>query len=168
MDIALTDRLLLRTVTLDDAAFYVELVNDPLFIAYIGQRHITTLAAARAALLEGPVAMLAERGHALYMVTLADGGAPIGMCGLIKRSSLPDVDLGYAFVPQCRGHGYAIEAARAMLTHARGLGLARLIAITDPRNLASIGLLEKLGMRFVETTKFSPVDPGTNVYAIDL
>jgi RimJ/RimL family protein N-acetyltransferase len=167
MDVALTDRLVLRTVTLDDAAFYIELVNDPQFIAYIGQRDIHTLAAARTALREGPMAMLAERGHALYVVTLKDGGALIGMSGLIKRISLPEVDLGYAFLPQFRGHGYALEAARSMLAHARALGLARLMAITDPDNAASIRLLEKLGMRFVET-KLSSIGPGTNVYAIEL
>jgi RimJ/RimL family protein N-acetyltransferase len=168
MDIARTERLLLRTVTLDDAPFYLALVNDPQFIAHIGQRHIYSLAAARVALTDGPIAMLAQFGHALYTVTLAADATPIGMCGLIKRSMLPDVDLGYAFLPHFRGQGYAFEAAAAMLPHARALGLRRLMAIASPDNLASIGLLRKLGMTFIETRSFGPDDPGTNVYAIPL
>ncbi|MEO7497185.1 MAG: GNAT family N-acetyltransferase [Massilia sp.] len=168
MDIARTARLLLRTVTLDDAPFYLALVNDPQFIAHIGQRHIHSLAASRAALADGPIAMQAKFGHALYTVTLAADATAVGMCGLIKRGTLPDVDLGYAFLPQFRGQGYAFEAAAAMLAHARALGLPRLMAIASPGNLASIGLLRKLGMVFVETRSFEPGDPGTSIYTMDL
>lgn len=168
MIIADTARLLLRTATLDDARFYLALVNDPAFIEYIGDRHIRSVDAARAALADGPLAMQAARGHSLYVVELKDSGAAIGMCGLIKREALADVDIGYAFLPRFRGHGYAFEAAAAVRDYARRLGLPRLLAITAPGNASSNRLLRKLGMQFVELACFTPDDTGTNVYACAL
>jgi RimJ/RimL family protein N-acetyltransferase len=166
-EILRTERLRLRLADARDAAFYLELVNDPDFIAHIGDRGLRTLEAAVKAIEEGPVAMQRARGHSLYLVELRDGGAPIGLSGLIKRDALDDVDIGYAFLPQHRGRGYAFEAAQAVAGHARTLGIARLAAITNPSNLASIGLLLKLGMRFDRFTELTPGQPGVNVYLMD-
>src|SRR3954464_10975804 len=109
MHIIETGRLRLRAITCDDASFYLELLNDPAFIEHIGDRGVRTLDDARRAVEVGPAAMQELRGHSLYLVELKEGGAPIGMCGLIKRDTLDDVDLGYAFLPQYRGRGYAFE-----------------------------------------------------------
>jgi RimJ/RimL family protein N-acetyltransferase len=164
-----TERLQLRTVSPDDAPFYLELVNEPSWIRFIGDRGIRTLDAARAAILDGPVAMYERLGYSLYLVQRRSDGAPLGMCGLIKRDVLPETDIGYAISPRYWGQGYAYEAAAAVVAHARGpLGLAGLMAITSPDNAASIQLLGKLGMQFVERTRLQGWDGPSNVYRLAL
>jgi RimJ/RimL family protein N-acetyltransferase len=164
-----TERLQLRTVSPDDAPFYLELVNEPSWIRFIGDRGIRTLDAARAAILDGPVAMYERLGYSLYLVQRRSDGAPLGMCGLIKRDVLPETDIGYAISPRYWGQGYAYEAAAAVVAHARGpLGLAALMAITSPDNAASIQLLGKLGMQFVERTRLQGWDGASNVYRLAL
>ena len=162
-----TARLALRTIAPADAPFYLNLVNSPDFITHIGDRGIRTLEAARQIIASGPVAMQAALGHSIYLVELKDSGVAIGMCGLIKRDTLIDVDLGYAFLPPYFGKGYAYEAAQAVVEHARTLGLRRLVAITSPGNTASNALLEKLGMRCEKILYLKPDDP-TRLYGIDL
>ncbi len=147
-----TERLLLRPFTTDDAAFIMELLNDPDWIRNIGDRNVRTLEDAKRYLENGPIKMMATAGHSLMMVAekRTDGeGAPVGMCGLIKREGLDDVDIGYAFLPVARGKGYAREAAAAVLKHGRQvLGIKRIVAITLPANTASVGVLQAIGMRF--------------------
>jgi RimJ/RimL family protein N-acetyltransferase len=166
--IAETQRLLIRTIGLDDAPFYLALLNDPSFIDNIGDRGVRTLDDARTALSDGPLAMQSSLGHSIYIVELKDGATPIGMSGLIKRATLEDVDIGYAFLPRYCGQGYAYEAAVAVLAHARAIGIRRLVAITSPGNDASNRLLRKLGLRFQHFTHLTPDDPGTNLYACEL
>jgi RimJ/RimL family protein N-acetyltransferase len=168
VEIVHTARLRLRVARPEDTAFYHALVNDPAFIEHIGDRGIRTLDDARNALLTGPVAMQEARGHSLYVVELKEDGSPIGMCGLIKRDTLDEIDLGYAYLPGWRGQGYAYEAARAVLDYAPTLGIRRLVAIVSPANAASNGLLRKLGMRFERFTHLVPNDAGTNLYSIEL
>jgi RimJ/RimL family protein N-acetyltransferase len=164
-----TERLVLRTIGADDAPFYLELVNDPAFHEFIGDRGIRTLEAARDAIEKGPVTMQAALGHSIYLVELKGAGTPVGMSGLIKRETLDDVDIGYAFLPQFRGKGYAYEAAQAVLAHARkDVRLKRLVAITSPGNTGSIALLIRLGLQFEQLVHLSPDDTGTNLYAIQL
>jgi RimJ/RimL family protein N-acetyltransferase len=167
-EIVRTERLRLRLADPSDCAFYLDLVNDPAFIAHIGDRGLRTTEAAARAIEEGPVAMQRSRGHSLYVVELLDGGAPIGLSGLVKRDALPDVDIGYAFLARHRGQGYAFEAAQAVTRHARTLGIERLAAITDPANAASITLLRKLGMEFERFAELAPGQPGVNVYLMKL
>jgi RimJ/RimL family protein N-acetyltransferase len=168
MNILETERLRLRVVSPHDAAFYLELVNDPAFIEHIGDRGIRTLEQAERAIMEGPAAMQEERGHSLYVVELKDGRIPVGMCGLIKRDTLDDIDVGYAFLPAWRGQGFAYESARAVLQYAPTLGIRRVVAITRPENLASNQLLQKLGLRFQYFTHLVPDGPGSNLYLIEL
>ncbi len=165
-DILATPRLRLRTADLDDADFYLALVNDPGFLEHIGDRGIRTREDAVQALLDGPIAMQAMRGHSLYVVELKDGGAPIGMCGLIKRETLDGVDIGYAYLAPYCGRGYAYEAGMAVLALAPALGLDRVLAITSPDNLASNGLLRKMGMRFERFVHLVPGDAGSNLYSM--
>ncbi|MFC0134486.1 GNAT family N-acetyltransferase [Massilia eurypsychrophila] len=162
-----TERLRLRTLDPDDAAVYLKVVNVPAFIEYIGDRGIRTIDAARKAIAEGPVAMQHALGHSLYLVERKEDGAAIGMCGLIKRESLPDVDIGYAFLPEYGGKGYATEAAAGVLAYAASIGLRRLLAITSPGNDASNAVLKKIGMRFDKMVYLSPDDPGTLLYCCD-
>jgi RimJ/RimL family protein N-acetyltransferase len=168
MQIAETARLRVRTASLEDNAFFYELVNDPAFIEHIGDKGVRTLEDATEALRTGPVAMQEARGHSLYMVELRDSATPIGMCGLIKRDTLDGIDIGYAYLPAWRGQGYAYEAAQAVLAYAPTLGIRTLLAIVSPDNHASNGLLRKLGLRFVKFTHLVPGDAGTNLYSIEL
>jgi len=154
-----TDRLVLRPLVESDDAFILQLLNDPSWLRHIGDRGVRTPQQAHDYVRNGPMAMHARHGFGLDAVVLRETGVPIGLCGLIKRDALDDVDLGFAFLPAYRGAGYAREAALAVLRHAgRKLGLQRIVAITVPRNDASIGLLESLGFRFERDLRM-PGDP---------
>ena len=149
MKVLETDRLILRRLTLDDAPFILRLVNEPSWIQFIGDRGVRNLDDARNYMLKGPMVMYERAGFGLFLVELKEGGVPMGMCGLIKRDNLPDVDIGFAFLPRFWGQGYAYEAAAAVLAYGRNvLGLQRIVAITDPDNHSSIKLLERLGLKF--------------------
>jgi RimJ/RimL family protein N-acetyltransferase len=149
LHVADTERLSLRHLALTDAAFILELVNDPDWLRYIGDRGIHTEDAARDYIAHGPRAMYAQFGFGLYRVELRESGIPIGLCGLIKRDWLDDVDIGFALLPAYRSQGYAHEAAASTLNHGRTeLGLNRIAAIVSPDNADSIRLLERLGLHF--------------------
>ncbi len=144
-----TERLVLRHLTLNDAPFIVELLNDPSFLRYIGDRGVRSVQDARQYLIKGPIASYQKSGFGLYLVFLVESGDPIGICGLLKRETLDDVDLGFAFLPPHWGKGYARESAVAVLDQARTThGLKRVVAITSPDNTASIKVLEKVGLKF--------------------
>jgi len=145
----ITDRLSLRKLTLRDAEFIFELVNDPDWIRYIGDRGVRTLEDAQEYMKKGPMTMYEKHGFGLYLVEVRETGKPIGLSGLLKRDALEDVDIGFAFLPSARGHGYAREAARAVIEEASSQHkLRRLVAITSLDNESSIKLLEKEGFRF--------------------
>lgn len=164
-----TPRLQIGAFTLDDAAFIVELLNDPGWLAHIGDRKVRTPDDARAYLNKGPLAAQAKLGFALWAVrhrAAPAGAAPIGMCGLIRREGLDDVDLGYAFLPAARGQGLAREAAAAVLAHGLGaLGLPRIVAITGPDNTASQRVLEAIGMRLERRLRVPGHEDDSLLYA---
>ncbi len=169
MKIAETARLQLCHFTLDDAPFILELVNDPSWIQFIGDRGIRTLAQAEDYLQTGPMASYAENGFGLYLVQRQADGARLGMCGLVKRPSLPYVDIGFAFLPQFTGQGYALEAATAVLHHARyDLNLSPIVAIVSPGNHRSIKLLEKLGLRFQKMISLAENQPESMLFHPDI
>lgn len=168
MNILETERLALRQLTADDAGFILALVNEPSFIQNIGDRGVRTLSDAERYIENGPVASYARNGFGLYLVALKESGESIGMCGLIKRDALDDVDIGYAFLPKFWSKGYAVESALAVKEQGRSLGLRRLIAITDPANEGSIRVLEKLGLRFEKMIRLSADDIELKLFTIDL
>lgn len=144
-----TGRLQLRYMDEGDAAFMLDLLNQPSWLRFIGDRGVTTIAAARDYILAGPVDTVRRLGFGFYVVELAQTGCPIGMCGLAKRDFLDDADIGYALLPQYWGQGYAFEAASGVLAHAKDdIGLKRIVATVRPDNATSVRLLEKLGLRF--------------------
>lgn len=161
-----TERLLLRKVGDEDADFLVQLTNDPDFLRFVGDRSIRTRDDAIAYLRTGP--FLRHAGELGFcVVTGRSSGRPLGVCGLLQREGLADVDLGFAFLPEHRGHGYAFEAADAMLQYGqRRLQLPRVVAIVDPANERSIALLGKLGMRFERALCLAPDDKLLHLYAI--
>lgn len=149
MTVLSTERLELREFTAGDAEFVLRLVNEPAFLRYIGDRGVRTPDDARRYIVDGPAAGYARDGHGLMRVARKSDGAGIGMCGVLKRDSLPDPDLGFSFLPEYWSQGYALEAAHAVMGHAReALGLGRILAITTKDNEPSIRLLGKLGFRF--------------------
>jgi len=142
-----TARLALREFVAADAPFVRALLNDPDWIRYIGDKNVRSDDEARGYLERGPIAMYARTGFGLYHVALRATGEAIGMCGLIKRDTLPDVDVGFAFLPAHRGQGYALESAAAVIAYgAQAHGLTRVVAIASPDNARSLRLLERLGM----------------------
>jgi len=163
-----TERLLLRQLTTDDAEFILELLNEPSFIQNIGDRGVRTLEAARLYILNGPVASYAKNGFGSYLVILKETNESIGMCGLIKRDGLEDVDIGYAFLPKFWSRGYAVESALAIKTYAKDvIELKRMVAITDPANEGSIRVLERLGLRFEKMIRLSQDDIELKLFAVD-
>jgi RimJ/RimL family protein N-acetyltransferase len=162
-EILATERLRLRRLVLDDAPFMLRLVNDPSWLEFIGDKGVRTEDDARNYLAQGPLDMYARLGFGLYLVELRDGSVPIGICGLIKRESLADVDIGFAYLPEFRGKGYAHEAALAVMSHAkRDYSIRRLVAITAPKNEKSIRLLARLGMKLEESIDL-PRDGGKSL-----
>lgn len=147
-----SERLIIRPLTIDDAPFILELLNDPDFIQNIADRGVRTIEDAVRYIENGPLTSYQKNGFGLSCVTLKESGTPIGMCGLIKRDVLDDVDIGYALLERYRGKGYAVEAAGAVLNHGlQTLGLPRVVAIIAPENDASARVLEKIGLRYEKT-----------------
>jgi RimJ/RimL family protein N-acetyltransferase len=145
-----TSRLALRQFTLEDAPFVVALLNSPGWLRFIGDRGVRDEASARAYLERGVLPSYAAHGFGLYHVSRRADGLPVGMCGLLRRDYLADVDVGFAFLPEHSGQGYATECAQRMVTHSReDFRLQQLAGIVQAENAASIRVLEKIGLREV-------------------
>ena len=161
-----TERLVLRKLSANDAEFILELVNEPSFIKNIGDKGVRTLAGAEQYILDGPMASYERFGFGLYRVELKDSGVPIGICGLLKRDTLPDVDVGFAFLPKFWSRGYAVESASAVMKHGRNvLALGRIVAITALDNQSSIKVLEKIGLKFEGVIKLSERESEVRLFA---
>ena len=165
MTVLETDRLVLRRLSAEDAEFILELLNQPSFLRYIGDKGVRTTEDAVNYIQTGPQASYEQFGFGLYLVELKGSGVSIGMCGLIKRDSLPDVDVGFAFLPDYWSQGYAFEAAAAVMNYGREVfGLKRIVAITSLDNAASIKLLEKVGLRFERLIKLAEDQPEVRLF----
>ena len=169
MKILDTERLTLSLISLDDANFYLELVNDPTWIENIRDMGIHTVEAARETISNTQIASQNRDGFSFYLVRRQVDNAPMGMCGLKKRDFLNDVDLGYAFLPRFAGHGYALEAATAVVQYARAnLHLPKLAAITSPSNDRSNHLLKKLRFNLEQVLVLPGEERFTNLYGLVL
>ena len=165
MIVCATARLRLRHLTHVDAAIVLELLNEPDFIRNIGDREVRTLDDARRYIEHGPVVSYNQHGYGLFLVELQDTGAPIGICGLLKRDYLDDVDVGFALRESFRGKGYAFEAASAVLQLGRQvLGLGRIVALTSPDNLASMSVLRRLGLEYERTIRIPDQSRDTRLF----
>jgi [ribosomal protein S5]-alanine N-acetyltransferase len=164
-----TERLRLRQLEQADAAFILRLVNEPSWLRFIGDRNVHSLADAQAYLREGPQRMYEQFGFGLWLVERRADGIAMGMCGLIKRDTLDDIDIGFALLPEFWRRGYAFEAAEATLRHARkALGLARVVAITSHDNDASGNLLEKLGFSYERMIPVVTTGESLRLYGLSL
>jgi RimJ/RimL family protein N-acetyltransferase len=150
-----TERLKLREFVLADAAFIIELLNSPGWLKFIGNKNVITKEQAINYLEIGPLKSYALNGFGLALVEKKAGQKPIGMCGIIKRDNLDNPDIGFAFLPEFSGNGYAFEIAHATLRYAKeSLNLSKISAITLANNARSIRLLGKLGLEFKKPFSF--------------
>ena len=162
-----TSRLKLRWLDLSDADFIFQLVNDPQWLRFIGDKQVADLDGARRYIEDGPLAMYRQIGFGLNCVALKDCDTPIGICGLLQRESLSCPDLGFAFLPEYHDQGYAREAADAILQHAYLiLRQTQVAAIVHPDNLSSIKLLDNLGFRIDKQIQIQPNQDSVDLYVI--
>jgi len=168
MNVLETERLTLRWLTAEDASFILVLLNDPGWLRFIGDRGVRTVEDAGNYILNGPAAMVERLGFGLYLTERKIDGEPIGICGLIKRDGLDDVDIGFAFLPQFCGCGYAFEAALAVMDLGKSrFGLDRIVGITATDNVTSIKLLEKIGMKYERTLQLLKIEAGSLLFGWD-
>ena len=168
MNVLETPRLVLRQLAAGDATFILELLNDPTWLRFIGDRGVKTLDEARAYIQNGPVASYAKHGFGLWLVARQADQVSVGICGLIQRDTLEDVDVGFAFLQRFQGQGYGVESAAATLAHGRDrLGLKRIVAVTQPDNAGSIRVLEKLGLCYEKMVQLSPTAPTIKLFGIN-
>ena len=158
MIVAETKRLIISKFTIEDAPFYLELVNTPNWIKYIGDREIYTIDAAKKRLEESVVKSYIDNDYGAYKLQLKDQDlTTIGSCGLYKRDFFDHADIGFAMLPQYENHGYGYESSVEILRLAENeFKQEKVLAITLPINKPSIKLLEKLGLVFEK--KINPFD----------
>jgi RimJ/RimL family protein N-acetyltransferase len=182
-----TERLILREMDGADAEFIFDLLNQPSFIKYIGNRNVHSIERAREIIRDRYAASYRENGYGLWAVELKpefNGDATddeienqkskiknpvLGMCGFVRREGLPNADIGFAFLPQFERQGYAFESARAVMDYGREvLGLKRVLAITSVDNESSIRLLGKLGFKFEGLTTLPGETEEINLFSSDV
>jgi [ribosomal protein S5]-alanine N-acetyltransferase len=163
-----TERMWLRHLCADDAGFLVELLNEAGFRQNVGDRGVRNTVDACRYILTGPVASYQQFGFGMYLVELKETGAPLGICGLLKRDSTEEIEIGFAYLERFWGKGYAYEAAAALMDYARrSLRLKRIAATTVPGNRGSIRILEKLGLRFERMIRMEGQEQEISLYALE-
>lgn len=163
-----TERLLLRRLKVEDAAFMCELLNSEGWLKYIGDRQVKTMEAAEKYLKEKVMLGYSMNGLGMLMVENKDPKVSMGICGLVTREGLEAPDIGFAFLPAYTGMGFAYESAIPVLQFAREeLRLPKVQAITVKENKASIRLLQKLGLLFTKTTKVPNDDEELMLFEIN-
>lgn len=151
----------------EDAEFILDLLNQPSFIQYIGDRGVRDVDQARDYIETRFTKSYRDHGFGMYLVEFKEGGPAIGICGMIRRDTLPDPDIGFAFLPQYWSKGYAGEAARAALKHAKEvLGIDRVLAITTKDNESSGKLLDRVGLKFEKL--ITQGDEELKLFSVDL
>lgn len=164
-----TDRLLLKAIDESDAAFECELLNTPKFIAFIGDRNVRTTEEAAVYIKEKMIPQYERLGYGNYVVVRKGDNAKLGTCGLFDREGLEGIDIGFAFLPQYEGHGYAFEAASRLKEVAfSNFGLHTICAITTVDNTSSRRLIEKLGLQFIKITKLEGDDAELMYYELNI
>jgi RimJ/RimL family protein N-acetyltransferase len=169
MIVAETERLSLRYLQESDAAFILALLNQPAFLRFVGDKGVRTIEDGVNYIRSGPISSYTQNGFGLFLVELKEGAVAIGTCGILKKPTLTHHDIGYAFLPQHWGHGYAHEAAAATLEHARdACTIDQVCAVVDPENHASIKLLRKLGMQASGRVQLPPDDKELELFEMTL
>jgi [ribosomal protein S5]-alanine N-acetyltransferase len=159
-----TPRLVLRSVVLTDAPFFVRLLNEPSWLQNIGDRGVKSKAAAEHYIRNTLWIQYRASGYGMYVLQLRATALPVGICGLVKRDFLPAPDLGFALLPEHVGQGLASQAAHRLLQHLAAARLAGVLyAITRCENQRAVRLLERLGFER-QGTRGTPQDVAVDVY----
>ncbi len=169
MTIIETERTLLQEANLEDAAFIFDLVNSPGWLEFISDKGLKTIADAEEYIQSRLISSYQKHNLGLYKMVLKDSNKAVGLCGLISRPNLPNVDVGFAILPEYAGKGYTFEAAKAVMEHGMSqLGFKIILGITDPKNIKSQKLLEKLGLRLVERIQMEGYEGDTLLYSNEI
>lgn len=164
-----TARLTLRRLTLEDARFVLELLNEPDFLNFIGDRGVRSVEDAKGYISRTAISAYERYGYGMLLVGTKETGESVGICGLIRREFLEDAEIGFAIHSKFGGLGFASEAAAAVMNYGlRELKLDRIVAIVTGDNVRSIRVLEKSGLEFEK--KITWPDDGTelDLYAFPL
>jgi len=163
-----TDRMVVRRLTTEDAEFMLDLLNQPSFHRFIGDRGVKTLDQARTYIEERAIAGYEKNSFGPFAVELKKDGSVIGIVSLLDRDELEDVDIGFAFLPAHWRQGFALEASSALMEYAfSDLGLDRIIAVTQTDNIASIKTLEKMGLAYEGVVRLAAEGPDLQLYAVN-
>ena len=164
-----TARLLLRQFTLDDAEAYMPLVSDPAVLRYTGEEPQQSIEAVRRILQTRPLRDYLTYGYGRMACIEKSTGRLVGFCGLKYLEDLREVDIGYRFLPETWGKGYATESASAVMNQCSKEGqLKRVVGLVEPANLASVNVLKKLGLTFERSVKLEDSESPLDLYATSL
>ncbi len=145
-----TERLVLRPPTLDDLPVWHAVYLDAEEVWYGAPR--SSLDENREKLTR-QIAHFEQHGFGMCAVDLAASGETIGAAGLQHLEGGPEVEVGYRFLKERWGRGYATESARASIDFGFDeVGLERIVAVALETNIASRRVLEKCGLREVGLT----------------
>ena len=168
MKILETERTILREVVENDAEFILDLLNQPSFIKFIGDRNLRNAEQARDYIESRFTESYKKFGFGMWAVELKETSESIGICGFVRRDSLPDADIGFAFLPQYEKKGYAFESAFAALQYGRTvLNLSRVLAIVSQINESSVKLLEKLDFKYERLIEMAGEEEELKLFSSD-
>ena len=163
-----TERLILTPTSIDDAAFVLAVMNTPKWIKNIGDRKVHTIADAEQYIKDKMLPQYNRLGFGNNTVSRKSDGVKMGSCGLYDRPGLEGVDIGFAFLPEYEGHGYAHEAAQKVKSLALSeWGITKISGITSQSNIASQRLLNKLGLESMGLTTLPDDDEELLLYVLD-
>ncbi len=163
-----TERLTLREYTIDDATFIIELLNSEDWLKFIGNRNVKTIQDATNYITNTFIKGYQKHGFGFWMVEITTTKEPIGMCGITKRDGLDGIDIGFAFLSTFMGKGYSYEISKATLNYVlTTIKPPFVLAITNPDNIRSIKLLEKIGLQYQRKIKLTDDGMELNLYKVE-
>jgi len=163
-----TERLVLRPTTEEDAGFLLDLLNSPKWLEYIGDRNVQTEEDAIQYIKNRISPQLEKLGFANFTLIRKSDGVKIGSCGLYDREGVEGIDIGFALLPAFEGLGYGFESASKVLEIGKNkFNIDKFSAITTKNNLASQRLIEKLGLRYIETIRIPNDDEELLLYVLE-
>ena len=164
-----TERLILKPVSVVDAEFIYQLYNSPRFIEFIGDKNIRSVADAEKYIKNRFLPQIEKLGYGNYVITQKDDGKKLGSVGVFEREGLDVPDIGFSLLPDYEGKGYGFEAASVLLDKAfKEFGLKKISAITSDPNLSSRKLIEKLGLTYQNKVQLPNDHEELRYYEIEL
>ena len=163
-----SERLYIRKLTLNDAPFFFELVNDPDWIRFIGDRNVQTIDDAKDYLQNRIFKSYEDFGFGFYAAVLKSTHEVVGITGFVKRDELNDGDVGFAFLPKGRGKGYAFESTQALMNYGTNtFKFQKILAIANNDNERSHNLLKKLGFEFKKYVKLYDEEDEISLFSLN-